>query len=66
MIDVQLDRHFDVVAYDERGYGDNASRKFTNGDEAVSYARSLEPRFGATVRKVITMRPICIQIWPQP
>lgn len=55
---------FDVIAYDESGYGDNRSREFTDGDEAVEYAKSLESRFGALVIKRITMEPISVQIFP--
>jgi len=56
---------FDVIAYDEGGYGDNRSRDFTNGEEAVKYAESLEPRFHAHVYKRITMEPMSVQIWPK-
>lgn len=36
---------YHVVAYNESwgGYGDNASRDFTNEEEAVEYARKLPP-----------------------
>ncbi len=60
-----LQVRFIVTAYDESGYGDNRSRDFTNGEEAVAYASSLEPRFGAQVHKKITMDPIHQKIWPK-
>jgi hypothetical protein len=52
-----------VVAYDEGGYGDNRSREFPSGQEAVEYAKGLELRFGAIVMKTITMQPINVKIY---
>lgn len=49
---------FHVVAYDESGYGDDRSRYFSNAEESVAYARSLEPRFGASVWRQIVTNPI--------
>lgn len=44
-----------VIAYDCAGYGDDRSRDFSNGREAVDYARSLSANFGALVIKRVTM-----------
>jgi len=55
---------FFVSAYDESGYGENCSREFDNGNEAVKYAESLEARFHASVSKRITMEPMSIHVWP--
>ncbi len=55
---------FSVVAYDESGYGDNRSREFNDGKEAVDYACSLESRFGATVWRVVTWETERSKIWP--
>ena len=65
-LDPILHVRFDVVAYDESvgGYGDNRSREFTDGDEAVAYAKSLSANFGAQVFKRITMDPISLKIYP--
>lgn len=52
-----------VIAYDEGGYGDNRSKEFLSGEEAVAYARTLEDRFGAHVFKRITMEPISQKIY---
>jgi hypothetical protein len=52
-----------VIAYDEGGYGDNRSREFQSGEEAVAYARNLEDRFGAQVFKRITMETISQKIF---
>ena len=62
MDEPNLKVEFRVVAYDESGYGDNRSKEFTNGKEAVDYARSLPANFGASVWKTITMAPIHIRI----
>ena len=51
-----------VLAYDDSGYGDDRSREFSNGEEAVAYARSLEKRFEPIVSKQIRMDPITINI----
>lgn len=64
MMDINLTTKFTVNAYDESGYGDNRTRDFNNGADAVNYARSLEKRFGATVWKTVTMDPIHTKIWP--
>jgi hypothetical protein len=64
-VDIKLNITFRVVAYDSGGYGDNRSRDFSNGADAVEYARSLEPRFGATVWKTVTMEPLHMKIWPE-
>ena len=61
----QLNITFEVIAYDEGGYGENCSKNFTNGEEAVAYAQSLEKRFYASVYKRITMQPMSIKLWPQ-
>ncbi len=62
MIEPVLHVQFRVVAYDCSGYGDDRSREFTDGEEAVKYARGLEKRFGARVFKCITMDPISIPV----
>lgn len=54
---------YDVIAYDESGYGDNCSRTFTNGNLAVAYAKSLDKCFGATVWKKISMQTIRRKIY---
>jgi hypothetical protein len=59
-----LNIKFDVIAYDEGGYGDNRSRDFTDGNAAVEYAKSLDARFHPHVYKRITMNPMSICIWP--
>lgn len=58
---------FSVTAYDESGYGDNRSQNFNKDQEAeaIAYAKSLEPRFGAVVHKVITMDTISKRVWPE-
>lgn len=48
---------FHVIAYDNQKYGDNRGRVFKNGDEAVAYAQSLEPRFHAQVIKHVYVPP---------
>lgn len=53
---------YEVVAYDEGGYGDNRSCDFASGAEAVAYARSLAPRFNPAVIKTITMDPIRVYL----
>ena len=53
---------FLVTAYDCGGYGDDRSREFTNGDEAVAYAKGLDKRFGAKVTQKVTMEPLYIDI----
>lgn len=55
--------NYRVVAYDSSGYGDDRSKEFSSGEEAVAYARKLEPRFGASVWKHITMQPISVKIY---
>lgn len=61
-VEPKLTTRFEVVAYDEGGYGDNRTRDFSSEDEAVEYARSLEARFHPRVWKRITMQPISIHI----
>jgi hypothetical protein len=53
---------FEVVAYDESGYGDNRSRNFADGQEAADYARGLPDSFAAQLWKVVTMEPIRIPL----
>lgn len=55
--------NYDVQAYDCSGYGDNRSRNFTNGEDAVEYAKKLDKRFSPIVIKRITMKPIEIIIY---
>lgn len=55
---------FVVTAYDASGYGDNRSRSFTSGNEAIAYAQALEQRFGAVVDRVITIAPRRERVWP--
>jgi len=62
-MDIILRIEYCVIAYDESGYGDNRSKHFKCGEEAVNYARSLEDRFGAQVFKKITMDPISQKIY---
>jgi hypothetical protein len=63
-VDPILNVTYHVSAYDESGYGDNASRNdFTSGEQAIDYAKSLEKRFHAIVVKKITMNPIHSTIW---
>jgi len=57
-IEPKLHVTFCVIAYDESGYGSNCSRDFTSGEEAVSYARSLDDNYHPQVFKRITMDPI--------
>lgn len=64
MIEPVLNITFEVIAYDEGGYGDNRSKTFLDGEEAVTYAKSLDKRFGASVHKRITMQTINQKIWP--
>lgn len=61
--EIKLHFTFEVVAYDCAGYGDNRSRNFTDGAEAVAYAESLPANFNAHVVKRITMDPITQVIW---
>jgi len=63
--EIKLHFTFEVVAYDCAGYGDNRSRNFTDGAEAVKYAESLPANFNAHVVKRITMDPIIQVIWRQ-
>ena len=65
MEDPKLTIKYQVVAYDEGGYGDNRSKDFPGDQEveAVAYARSLPKLFGASVTKIITMQPIYKQIY---
>lgn len=49
---------YEVIAYDCSGYGDNRSRSFTNGIEAVEYAEGLADNFQPMVIKRITMDDI--------
>lgn len=55
---------FRVTAYDASGYGDNRSRDFQGGEEAVAYAKSLESRFGAVVHRQVTVKPSWTKIYP--
>lgn len=55
---------YHVSAYDESGYGDDRSRDFSDGAEAVAYAETLEKRFSPIVVKTISMQPIRIRIFP--
>lgn len=59
---------FDVVAYDASNYGDNRCKEFATSDEAIAYARSLEPRFGATAwkRVIVDPRRSRTKLWPLP
>lgn len=59
----KLTVRFDVTAYITDGYGDDRSRSFAIGKDAVDYAQSLPPKFGATVTKIITMEPIRELYW---
>lgn len=52
-----------VIAYDDSGYGENRSREFTSGEEAVAYARSLSDNYHPQVFKRITMDPISQMIY---
>lgn len=61
-IQPKLHVRFEVVAYDESGYGDNRTQSFDTSGEAVAYARSLEARFHPSVWKRITMDPISLRI----
>lgn len=61
--EIKLHFTFEVVAYDCSGYGDNRSRNFTDGAEAVRYAESLPANFTPHVVKRITMDPITHVIW---
>ena len=62
-IEPKLKIRFEVVAYDDGGYGDNRTRDFATEDEAVAaYARGLEARFHPSIWKRITMEPISIRI----
>ena len=61
--EIKIHFTFEVVAYDCAGYGDNRSRTFTDGAEAVRYAESLSDNFSPTVVKRITMDPITQVIW---
>lgn len=54
---------YKVTAYDCAGYGDDRSRDFTNGNDAVEYAKSLDDNFWPIVTKVITMDPIYTKIY---
>jgi len=53
---------FKVIAYDCSGYGEDCTREFKSGDEAINYARTLEKRFGPQVVKIIDMNPIYVTI----
>lgn len=67
-IDPNLHIRYHVTAYDESGYGDNASRDFGTKDEAVTYARSLLQRYGVkkygrpAIWRRITMEPINTEV----
>ena len=61
--DIKLHFTFEVVAYDCAGYGDNRSKTFTDGAEAVKYAESLPLNFTPHVVNRITMDPITQVIW---
>lgn len=64
MIEPVFHIDFRVTAYDDGGYGDERSKSFGNAKDAIDYAKSLEPRFGASVRKIITMDRISLPVYP--
>jgi len=62
--EVTLMERFVVNAYDEAGYGDQL---FSSRDEAITYAQSLEKRFGATVwRRIVVSQIPDEKVWPLP
>lgn len=64
-IEPKLNIQYNVIAYNESfgGYGDNASHGFTDEQEAIKYAKSLDQElYNPKVWKRITMDPICIEI----
>lgn len=65
IIDAVLERiviQFEVVAYDCSGYGENCSKTFTDKDEAIKYAKSLEKRFNPHVNERIIVNSITTPI----
>lgn len=62
-IDPILNVLYKVTAYDCSGYGDDRSRDFKNGDDAIEYAKSLADNFSPIVTKIITMDPIYFNIY---
>lgn len=57
---------FGVTAYDCAGYGDNRSREdFKTAGEAVAYAKSLPPNFGARAwkQRIFQVDPQSETLW---
>lgn len=49
---------FEVIAYDDSGYGDNRSQRFAKAEEAIAYAQSLESRFHPSITKRTRMQTV--------
>ncbi len=61
--------YYEVVAYDEGGYGDNRSAKFKTKEEAIAYVHSFGEdgaKFHPCLNEIITVWPIhnSISVWP--